>query len=88
LKARALIFQGDRALANPAVTPSAAPCRKVARWRVIAACVVVLAAVVGGISAMSGDARTGLLIGLGPLLLAGLVCFCSPCSRESDTHRR
>jgi hypothetical protein len=54
---------------------------------VIAAGVVVLAAVVGGISAMSGDARTGLLIGLGPLLLAGLVCFCSPCSRESDTHR-
>gem|GEM_PF-2896854 len=53
----------------------------------IAACVVVLAAIVGGLAAMSGDARTGLLIGLGPLVLAGLVCFCSPCSRESDTRR-
>jgi hypothetical protein len=83
-----MIFQGVAALANPAVTPSAAPCRKATRWRVVAACVVVLAAVVGGISAMSGDARMGLLIGLGPLLLAGLVCFCSPCSRESDTPHR
>jgi hypothetical protein len=82
-----MVLQGVGALANPAVTPSAAPCRKATRWRVIAACVVVLAAVVGGISAMGGDSRTGLLIGLGPLLLAGLVCFCSPCSRESDTHR-
>jgi hypothetical protein len=83
-----MIFQGVSPLDTPAVTPSAAPGRKATRWRVIAACVVVLAAIVGGLAAMSGDARTGLLIGLGPLILAGLVCFCSPCSRESDTPRR
>lgn len=75
-------------MANPAVTPSAVPCRKSARWRLVLALTVILAVISGGVASMEGDSRVALLIGVAPLVLVALVCMCSPCvkNRESDHH--
>jgi hypothetical protein len=88
LEVLSLAFHGGPCVANPAVTPSAVPCRKSARWRFIVAVAVVFAVIAVGVASMEGDSQIALLIGVAPFLLVALVCLCSPCvkQRDSDHH--
>lgn len=79
-------FHGLPCVANQAVSPSAAPCRKSGRLRFALITIVVLAAIGGGVATMEGDSRIALLIGVAPLVLVALVCVCSPCVKDSDSH--
>jgi len=79
-------FHGLPCVANLAVTPSAAPCRKSGRLRFAVITIVILAAIGAGVAAMEGDSRIALLIGVAPLVLVALVCVCSPCVKETDSH--
>ena len=80
------VFHVLPCVANQAVSPSAAPCRKSGRLRFALIAIVVLAAIGGGVATMEGDSRIALLIGVAPLVLVALVCVCSPCVKDTDSQ--
>jgi len=80
------VFHGLPCVANLAVSPPAAPCRKSGRLRFAVIAIMALAAIGGGVAVMEGDSQIALLIGVAPLVLVALVCVCSPCVKDTDSH--